>query len=287
MVKDVDDLLRSIKDGEAVFVAEAVTDLHFNITRNYGLNLNGNTIFTNVLNTVKGYKDGLVVNENANVVISNGTIEGGNEVSQVIAVYDDATLEIKDSIVTGGKSIAVLAEDGGTVTISDSKLFGIGTNPVQNYGAILTLNNVTVAQSGESDGQYYYNSAILIANLYETIDEVNYLTGQQSITTINGGNYSGKNTIFVVATGGDLVINEGKFVGTEYVINAGFSTGYATNSPDYTSIITINGGIFEGNIKVTGASQLVINGGTFTVDPTPWIAPGRAVIESNGLYIVE
>ena len=88
MVKDVEDLLTSIKDGETVFVAEdiiaeAVTDLHFNTAGNYGLNLNGNTIFTNVPNTVKGYKDGLVVNENANVVISNGTIEGGNEVSVV------------------------------------------------------------------------------------------------------------------------------------------------------------------------------------------------------------
>ena len=269
MAQDITDIKDSLASGNTVFVsddiiADTADDLHFKTEGNYALNLNGNTVLTNIPNTVKGYNDGLVVNEKANVVISNGTIEGGNNVSQVVAVYDEATLEIKDSIITGGNKIAVLAEDGGTITISDSKVFGIGTNPIQNYGGTLTLNNVTVAQSGESDGQYYYDSAILIANLYETIDGVNYLTGTQSKTTINGGSYSGKNTIFVVATGGDVIINDGKFVGTDYVINAGFADSYDTNSPEYSSVVTINGGVFNGNIKISPATELEINGGIFS-----------------------
>ena len=278
MAQDITDIKESLASGNTVFVsddiiADTADDLHFKTEGNYALNLNGNTVLTNMPNTVKGYNDGLVVNEKANVVISNGTIEGGNNVSQVVAVYDEATLEIKDSIITGGNKIAVLAEDGGTITISDSKVFGIGTNPIQNYGGTLTLNNVTVAQSGESDGQYYYNSAILIANLYETIDDVNYLTGTQSKTTINGGSYSGKNTIFVVATGGDVIINDGKFIGTDYVINAGFADSYDTNSPEYSSVVTINGGVFNGNIKISPATELEINGGIFSC--------GKLVIDST------
>ena len=269
MAQNITDIKDALASGNTVFVsdniiADTADDLHFKTEGNYALNLNGNTVLTNMPNTVKGYNDGLVVNEKANVVISNGTIEGGNNVSQVVAVYDEATLEIKDSIITGGNKIAVLAEDRGTITISNSKVFGIGTNPIQNYGGTLTLNNVTVAQSGESDGQYYYNSAILIANLYETIDGVNYLTGTQSKTTINGGSYSGKNTIFVVATGGDVIINDGKFVGTDYVINAGFADSYDTNSPEYSSVVTINGGVFNGNIKISPATELEINGGIFS-----------------------
>ena len=298
VVDDVDSLLGNLTSGNVIYVSDNIeastkTDLHFNTDGNYALNLNGKTIYTNVPNDVKGYKDGLVVNENSNVVISNGTIEGGNDVSQAVAVYDNGKLEIVDTIVTGGAKIAVLAEAGGTVTITDSKLFGIGTNPVQNYGGTLVLNNVTIAQSGESDGQYYYNSAILIANLYETRvedgKEVNYLTGTQSKTEINGGNYSGKNTIFVVATGGDVTINGGTFTGTDYVINAGYAQAYEDKDTDnkYSSVITINGGTFNGAIKVTGASELVINGGTFTVDPTEWLAEGKTAELVDGLYIVK
>ena len=298
MASDIAGLLGDLADGKTVYVAEDIvagqaSDLHFNTDGNYALNLNGNTIITNIPNPVKGYKDGLVVNENSNVVISNGTIEGGNDVDQVVSVYDNGKLEIVDSIVTGGKSIAVLAEAGGTVTITDSKLFGIGTNPVQNYGGTLVLNNVTIAQSGESDGQYYYNSAILIANLYETRvedgKEVHYLTGTQSKTEINGGNYSGKNTIFVVATGGDVTINGGTFTGTDYVINAGYAQSYEDKDTDnkYSSVITINGGTFNGAIKIAGASELVINGGSFTADPTQWLADGKTAELVDGYYVVK
>ncbi|MBQ8415189.1 MAG: type II secretion system protein [Clostridia bacterium] len=297
MAASLEDVLAALKPGDTVYVSEDITagvasDFHFNTDGNYALNLNGNTLITNVPNAVKGYEDGLVVNENANVVISNGTIEGGTEVSQVIAVYDNAKLEIVDSIVTGGSSIAVLAEAGGTVTITDSKLFGIGTNPVQNYGGTLTLNNVTIAQSGESSGEYYYNSAILIANLYEEIDGKNYLTGEQSKTEINGGNYSGRNTIFVVSTGGDVTINSGTFTGTDYVINAGYTQGYEDTDTEgkYSSVITINGGTFNGAIKVAGATELVINGGTFNCDTMTWdwlsqyVTAGKTVTLNGETY---
>ena len=44
---------------------------------------------------------------------------------------------------------------------------------------------------------------------------------------------------------------------------------------------------FEGALLVTNNATLVINGGTFTVDPTQWVADGHTVTVENGLYIVK
>ena len=111
--------------------------------------------------------------------------------------------------------------------------------------------------------------------------------GPQAQTTINGGMYSGKRTIQISAPGGNVTINGGTFVGTEYVINADFAPQNYLNSANYESVITINDGNFTGKIKVSAATKLVIKGGTFSVDPSAWVAAGKTAVDNgNGTWTV-
>ena len=250
------------ENGNTVYVAADMVVESFApaAAGNYKVNLNNNKLTTS--NRVGAWTEG------ANVVISDGVI--------------DATRS--DSRAT------VYANAGATVELNNVQIQApSNANPIQCYGATMVLNNVTTAQTGEAETAWY-NSVIQVINTIKQNEEgTGYVVyGTQADLTVNSGMYSGKRAIQISAPGGNVTINGGTFIGTEYVINADFAPNNYTDGANYESVITINGGNFTGAIKVSAATVLVINGGTFSVDPTNYVdAETHTVIANdNGTWTV-
>ena len=74
--------------------------------------------------------------------------------------------------------------------------------------------------------------------------------------------YSGKRAIQISAPGCNVTINGGNFIGTEYVINGDFNPQSYVDGINYESVITINDGTFDGKLKISATTVLIINGGT-------------------------
>ena len=88
--------------------------------------------------------------------------------------------------------------------------------------------------------------------------------------TVNSGSYEGYYCVYLFSSGGTINIEGGSFVGTNtavYVDNNTWEPGYAASS-----VINISGGSFDGPIRVNGwgkadpapVAALNISGGTFT-----------------------
>ena len=294
MASSVEDVLNALVNGGSIYVsdnieASSANDFAFSEGKEYKIVLNGNKLFTNVANTNRGYKDGIVADGSAIVIISDGTVEGGSEVEQAVAAYGNSKLTIENSVVTGGSAIAVLAEAGGTVTIKDSVVHGNGINPVQAYGGTLILENVTIVQSGENpDRESWYDSAIQVANTIEMVNGAWKFMGNDAFLVVDGGNYTGKVALQINSPGGNVIINDGVFTGSNgKAINGGVSS-YTAEGAECS--ITINGGTFNGNITVTADTELVINGGTFNCDTMTWdwlsqfVTAGKTVVLNGTSY---
>ena len=237
IVASIDDVVLS--SGSVVFVGsdfDAAAGITPEGAGDFELDLSGKTITAGA--DIGAWAEG------QNFVVSNGTI--------------DAT--------ESADSTAVYAGVGAAVELNNVQIYaGNGKNPIQNYGGTMVLNNVTTAQSGNADVSWY-NSAIQVINKIVDNEE----TGKWAITsqanlTVNGGAYSGDKAILISAPGGNVTIGGGTFTGTTYVIQDDFAPQYYTDGANYESKIVINDGNFNGNLKITKDTQLVINGGTFVM----------------------
>ena len=160
-----------------------------------------------------------------------------------------------------------------TVSGGDIKTaFGAGVY-VSGENVNLTLEDVDIAQN--------YPQNVQTTNEYSSAVRITY----EGSVEINGGTYGGKNSIAVSNSGGKVVINDGTFYNDIYFSNY-TSKSYYDNSRDAVKSITINGGTFLGNFVNPDKGELVIKGGTFTVDPTAYVAEGYKVTEASGVYTV-
>ena len=245
MATDGEALAGGLEDGKTVYVGDNVTvdGLAPEAAGDYIVKLNGNTL--NASDLVGAWV------ADAKIVVSNGVIDGSS-------IEDD--------------DVVVYASRGGSVELNNVQVYApAGYNPIQCYGGTMILNNVTTSQSGEAHASWY-NSAIQVINTIKQVEQPDgsmkwTIYGEQANLTVNGGMYTGDKAIQISAPGGNVTIEGGTFTGTTYVIQDDFAPqNYAVEdaTKTYESVITINGGNLNGNIKISKATVLVINGGTFS-----------------------
>ena len=104
------------------------------------------------------------------------------------------------------------------------------------------------------------------------------LTCEAHVTIISGSYKGSGYAIAVSNSGGIVTINGGTFTGDIF-----FS---ASTDSGKTKSITINGGTFTGNFVNADKGTLVITGGTFSSDPSAYVADGYTVFTSGGKYVV-
>ena len=144
-------------------------------------------------------------------------------------------------------------------SINSNSNYAVYAQPIN---APVTLNNVTV--EGENGGVYAeYSSETVTLNNCDVTAESNHDTYWV-------------NTAVAAANGAEVEINGGSYTG-EYAAYV-YSSG---------GTITINDGYFDGELR-TDAGSIVINGGTFTTDPTAYVADGYVATydQETGVYTV-
>ncbi len=269
-VYDAKDLKVALNNG-GIYNLENDIDLSGDslvVADDTALNLNGNEL------------SALYLTSEGDLSISNGTLTLPEEGYVYSEEDSNVTLE---NVVIDSESLSVMAYAGGTVTLKNVVVKNTTTsNPIQNYGGNLILENVTVAQEGDANTAWYSSAIQVINQIVKNAEANKWETVSQANTTINGGSYVGKKAIMISAPGGNVTINGGDFEGSEFVIQDDFAPQNYLNGNNYESVITINGGTFKGKIKVSAATKLVINGGTFDQDPSAYVAAGyKAVSETQ------
>lgn len=244
-----------------------------NVVLTANLDLGGKTLSANSITATK------------NIDIINGTLEMPDD--NKVYAQDGVTITLENVIVDSDK-ISAYAGTNGTLILKDVLFENTATsNPIQNYGGTLIMDGVTVAQSGDANTSWYSSAVQVINRIQQNTETGKYEILSQANTTINSGTYTGKKAVMISAPGGNVTINGGNFIGSEYAIQADFAPQNYTYGDNYESVITITGGNFTGGIKKSAAAKVVISGGTFSVDPSAYLADGYAVIQnSDGTYTV-
>ena len=229
------------------------------------IDLNGKTITGNVGRDADGNRVHVVVN-NGNAVIKNGVITSAG-VNGGSAIYnaDGATLTVENVTLNGAPQEgstwpSYTVNNYGTLTVSDSSIYGVQGIIATNNTANTTVNNVIAYRDGWSSGHVFYNSST-------------------AKVTINGGTYTndGNGVDGTMIYSGETVVNGGTFIvkeGAYFALCSG-------------SKLTVNGGDFS-NIKscLAWGGAMTISGGTFGFDPTTYVADGYKAVANNGAYYV-
>lgn len=271
-ILNVDDLNAAITNGvDAQLGADVTIDEDIVLTAN--LDLGGKTLSADYITATE------------DVEIVNGTLVMPEDT--YLYAQNGVTITVEDVTIDSDK-ISAYAATSGTLILKDVVFKNTATsNPVQNYGGTLVMDNVTVAQSGDANTAWYSSAIQVINKIVKNDATGKYEITAQANTTINSGVYEGKTALFVSAPGGNVTINGGTFVGSEFAINAQFSPQNYTYGANYKSVITITGGDFTGALKFFPAVEVIITGGTFSVDPTAYLAAGyQAVDNGDGTWTV-
>ena len=286
----------------------------------YNVSDNGNGTITGCVNkgniTATGEKVAGIVSMNSvgtNLTISGCTNEGaisGVDASAIACMdfrHENGKLNTNSGSITAtgtryiSEDSVTLSSDmtsqidifvGSTVTISEG-----------SYNGNITNKGTLTVAGGSFTGENFFNEGTLTIN-DGTFKEVR--TNNAGITTINGGtldgvgtwsqdnqSYAGKLTINGGTIGGHLTLAAGN--GSVEVKGGHFT--YDEKTQEMISIVdgangtvTISGGTFdwttENRFCMANTNKLSITGGTFSSDPSAYVAEGYIARENNGKYVV-
>ena len=184
--------------------------------------------------------------------ISGGTLNLVNSAPRGLWIEDVAS--VSDMTINANNEIAALYVQAYTEATEISDMTVNSDKGVGIYAEYcvsgLTLNDCVVDQD---DNGYTFETIYAFHNSA-------LFAGEGSIITINGGSYTSADG-WVIYTGGSA-----------------------------KSVITINSGDFRGGIVINGNDELIINGGTFTVNPSTinGVTVNGTVIENtDGTFTVQ
>jgi hypothetical protein len=231
--------------------------------------------------TAEQIKDALA--QGGNIALANDII-----ISESLPITKDTVLDLngKNIGTSGSTTGCPLYLKGGKLTIKNGTLDldGSETNVHGTFATAigydaqteLVVENVTFTGETAINGTFATNGPLTITVSNSTINTTNVgiaVAGEstEAIATINNCNINaGKYAIFA-SQGAKITINGGTYKSAENVITSMYEG----------SVVTVNGGYFEGNLLITAKGALVIKGGTFNVNPSAYVAPGYQVT-NNG-----
>ena len=267
--------------GQTVkLVADVTEDITIPTGKNITLDL-GNSTLTN--------KSGDTITVALGATL---TITGNSEDENKVGTVDNVT-NGKADIVNNGTVIL----NGGWYLRSEETGVDANTSGGNSYYNILnhgemTINNDTMVMQG---GKY---SSLIVNGYYDyaggSDSRQNYVVGTNQAApklTINDGGFVGGVNTIKNDDGGELIINGGGFGNEEgcAVMNNNTATikggcfiaegNYVLysryiNDTVNTGKLTVTDGKFEGNLAQINNAPIAISGGTFTTDPTAYLAEG-------------
>lgn len=236
--------------------------------------------------------DTIVVEIGATLTVTgSGTVD--NVTHGKAAIYNNGT------VILNGGSYTRSAEASTSIENANGNSY----YNILNHGTMTIEENVSVKSSGSFSS--------LIANGYYSFSDPNPRSGHVSGTnqetpslTINGGTFSGGINTIKNDDNATLTVNNGSFsnmtqaaIQNNHVatINGGTfdaNTYHAIENRHFdgdhnTGSITVTNGVFTGGLYTTEDAAWNITGGTYSSDPTAYVAEGYiARMNDDGKYVV-
>ena len=184
---------------------------------------------------------------------------------------------------------AILIENGGSLTIKDSKGNGtisrkdISSAPTVNNQGILTVEGGVISANGEKSAALH-NTGTLTFKGGKITTEADNVFGlvNEGVTLIEGGIFEQAHNFSVINNAGKMTVNDGTFTITD-----GNDKAYSliTNqSTDGSATLSVTGGTFKANGSVffnDGKDSVSVSGGTFSDDVTDYLAEGYEMTKDN------
>lgn len=289
-------LAEAITAGWYVFLTDAVTvDSTIVIDHSVVIDLQGHNITGNGVRVFQV--------KNGTVEIDSTDADGGDVIPATISTIGSINPDSSVIRIGGGDVSAapVLTIDEG-VTVTSAVCYGItafgpGTQTLVVDGTVATTGNrPAISGNGNaSNGE----TTITINGTVSAMAENAIYQPQAGTTTINGtvtGGIEAKAGAVTIKT--DATVTARETTATHTANGDGCSTqGYAVAVVDNAgykggAVVTIEGGTITGPVaqvvdsEAKEANTLTITGGTFTVDPSAYVAEGYEATESEGVWTV-
>lgn len=241
------------------------------------------TVASTVAEMEKALKNG------DNVVLANDII-----ISESLPITKDTVLDLngKNIGTSGSTTGSPLYLQGGKLTVKNGTLDldGLHTNVNGTFSVAigydaqteLVVENVNFTGKTAINGTFATDGPLKISISDCTMDVTSVgiavsANSTEAVATITNCNIDADEYAIFASQGSKITINGGTYKSAGKVITSMYNN----------TVVTINGGTFDGELWVTGGGSLVIYGGTFTADPTAYVADGyQAVDNANGTWTV-
>ena len=264
------------QDGETVVLLSDVTvnsgrnAIRYSGGRRIVVDFRGHTVISNTTNAAFVVVDGDT--SGSIVTLKNGTVTLGPEayctvLTEGIVANQPVVVNLENMTLNnckaGGNSIKAFANS--TINVNNCQVNSTnGSGGSEASGGIINVKNSTFTQTGDTN----WNSGNFAASNGGTVN------------IYDGTSGSGYYSLYVFSSGGTINVYGGTFnARSNKVIKADKST----------SLINIYGGSFTGGYNIVIGAMLLISGGTFTSNPTDYLATGYQAQEnapSAGMWTV-
>ena len=291
------DAITAAEPGTPVTILKDITlSSTLDVSKNVTLDLNGHNIHGELVRAIKVCEGTLTLTGSG--IVSSNVADVANS---VIRVGGDA--EANAGLVVG-KDVTI-----STATAYGVAAFGTTTETVEINGTVTSTapaNNaydgcaVSTVGSDSTAASITINDGAVIS-----ATNTNAIYMPSGNLTVNGGTITGRTGIYVksgsTTVNGGTITGNGAAVEYNYYGNGGISTGDALvvdscGYPRGVPSVSVTGGSFastnakavasyntEGNEAVTK----FVSGGTFSTDPTEYVAEGKmANRDGGGMYVV-
>lgn len=282
-------------------VAQFITKDDIGYENNTGFYADGETVSANALTLLEKIGVQVTSTEEVNngAELTNALAQGknvslGNEINggtTVLPWGDEYSQLTSEYFMSNGGTLT-----GSKLILNENKMFGLVIEAGADSKATSVLKDI--AFEGNSESLVYIGEnggKVILTDVDVTADggsgiyaefaqggvELNNCTVVQN--GIGSGNKAWFETAIAAAQGAEITINGGTYKSSGWAVYC-----FEGNNAN-PSIVTINGGTFIGKLQANNNDKIIIKGGSFSVDPTAFLAEGYTATlnETTGMYDVK
>ena len=240
---------------------------------------------------------GLTIEKNKEIILN--LAEGSTLRHTYTQTSPYALIDNYGKLTIKGNGTIVYTDNGNGGNWTSSTIWNKGTLVVEGDVTLVNNSSADVATNGyphviDNYSALTINGGTLTNNTNYSTIRIWCTTDEDTIVTINGGTFNGCidfHNPSSAANKGVLTINGGTFNADTYTNCATRLLGFGADVDEM--VATINGGTFNGAIALRNWSGSDLNSkvytihrGTFSVDPSEFVAENSFVQQANGKYVV-
>ena len=271
-----------------VMLHDETSDNGYLIEKNLTLNTNGKTITVNSGSNVNNR----AFKVNAGTLTVNGggkivAVGSGTTSSNGAGCYGAFRVEADGKLVASDVTLENARPWGLNVKVlgGEAELTNVTIN--SSYGGGIEVTEADLGEHSKTGKATLTNCTFTQQNYFDHCSSAVSVSGGSEVI-VNGGTYTGENALYVFSSGGVITVNDGAFVGNRKAIVAAIDVN---TYPEYTGGLKIYNGSYVGDFSITSPAYLKVYGGTYSVNPTDYLADDAAMTlvanqGDDGMWVV-